>query len=466
VLAQLLSWTSARGQVPFDPLSIFLLTGWQITNGWNRAQTLRNLRKPRYADYARRFGFEDGLFPTEGGLRYWLTTIGQNSTSEETVLVDEDGLIEVAIQRLNQLLAQSVALFVEAGLLSPEAWKKALVCPDGMIHDAASRMRCSSVTDTCYQPTSPHHPRPCPAQEKQHRGCHCDTTACAQVCRYATPRDPQARFVYYRGSNQTQDNPNQPTDPAQANQKRGQARFGYRTIPLQLSDPIRRFSLVLLDDFLPANDREENPATALLLQLPIFYPDLGIDAVAGDKGLGYDVFLHAVYAKLHARRVVDLRAHQTDQACPEQSEGTRPSGLCAATTTRAVPSAPSAMPSRPTASTSTASVTSGPASTLAPTTLPPSFPSQGLPIRPMSVPTSTIPTVNSSTWESASRMTPSAWCETSPWAPQPGNASTTAPATPPRDAIPPSKAGTSNDCPSTATSGARHSPSRPTSGST
>ncbi len=42
VLAQLLGWTSARGQVPFDPVSIFLLTGWQITNGWSRAQTLRN----------------------------------------------------------------------------------------------------------------------------------------------------------------------------------------------------------------------------------------------------------------------------------------------------------------------------------------------------------------------------------------------------------------------------------------
>jgi len=193
------------------------------------------------------------------------------------------------------LLIQSVALFVEADLLSPEALKKALVCPDGMIHDAASRLRCSSVTDTCYQPTSPHNPRPCPAKEKERQGCDCDTTAYAQVCRHdATPRDPQARFVYYSGSNRTTDNPNQSTDPAQANKKRGQARFGYRTIPLQLPDPIRRFSLVLLDDFLPANEREENPATALLLQLPIFYPDLEIDAVTGDAGLGYGVFLHTV----------------------------------------------------------------------------------------------------------------------------------------------------------------------------
>lgn len=84
-----------------------------------------------------------------------------------------------------------------------------------------------------------------------------------------------------------------------------------------MSDPIRRFSLVLLANFLPASDREENPATALLLQLPIFYPNLEIHAVAADAALGYDVFLHTVYTKLHARRVVDLRAHQSDQACPD-----------------------------------------------------------------------------------------------------------------------------------------------------
>jgi hypothetical protein len=218
----------------------------------------------------------------------------------------------VAIQRLNQLLAQSVALFLQADLLSSEALKKALICPDGMIHDTASRMRCSSVTDTCYLPTSPHNPCPCPAKEKERQGCNCDTTACASTCRYATPRDLQARFVYYSGSNRTPDNPNQSTDPGQANKKRGKGRYGYRSLPLQLPDPIRRFSLVLLDDFLSASDREENPATALLLQLPIFYPDLEIDAVAGDAGLGYDIFLHTVYANLHARRVVDLRAHQTD----------------------------------------------------------------------------------------------------------------------------------------------------------
>ena len=315
VLAQRLGWTSGRGWCPFDPISMFLLQGWQITNIWNRAKTLDHLHDPRYADYAQRFGFEEGVFPTEGGMRYFLTALGQNSDAGgETIVVDWDNqcCIEVAVQYLNQLIVQSVALIREAGLLSPEAWRKALLCPDGMIHDAASRMRCASVQASCYQPPSLQTPRPCPAKEEGRRGCDCDTLACTEICRYATPRDAQARFVWYSGSNQSSDNPNQPTDPAQAQKKRGKGRYGYRSLALQLADAARRFDIVLLDDFQPANEREENPSTALLLQLSPFYLDLQPDTIAGDAGLGYDVFLRAVY-QLGAKRVIDLRAHPTDE---------------------------------------------------------------------------------------------------------------------------------------------------------
>ncbi len=90
VLAHLLGWTPARGHVPFDPVSLFLLTGWQLTKGWNRAQTLRHLSDPRYADYAQRFGFQDNIFPTEGGLRYFLTTLGQNSETDQQIMVDQE----------------------------------------------------------------------------------------------------------------------------------------------------------------------------------------------------------------------------------------------------------------------------------------------------------------------------------------------------------------------------------------
>ena len=315
VMAQGLGWRSGRGQIPFDPLSFFLLTGWQITNAWSRAQTLRQVRHPRYADYAQRFGFHDDCFPTEGGLRYFLTTLGHHSATGETVLLDEEEQVAVAVQGLNQLIAQCVALIRNTGLIRQEAWEQALLCPDGMIHEAASALRCTSVTDSCYQPISPTQPRPCPAKEKERQGCDCNTPSCAQICHHAPPRDPQARFVYYSGSNQPA-NPNQRAAKDDNKEPQGEAFYGYRSLPLQWADPQRRFSLVLLDDFLPANAREENPAAALLRQLPTFYPDLHVRDVAADAGFGYDVFLKTTYRALQARRLIDLRAHPTDRDKP------------------------------------------------------------------------------------------------------------------------------------------------------
>jgi hypothetical protein len=120
------------------------------------------------------------------------------------------------------------------------------------------------------------------------------------MCKRATPQDPQARFVWYTGRNQV-------------GLEEGQAHYGYRSLPLQLADRERRFSLTLLSDVRPANQREEVPAAALLLQLEKYYPDLGVDAVAGDAGVGFAVFLRTVYEHLKARRVVDLRGHESDR---------------------------------------------------------------------------------------------------------------------------------------------------------
>jgi hypothetical protein len=311
VLAQRLGWVSARGYEPFDPLSFFLLNGWQLTNRWTRTEALRHLGEERYADYAARFGFEDGRFPTEGGVRHFLTALGQHSPGE-WITVDEDSQLRIGWQQLNALIAQSVGLIHAAGLLSPNAWSQALVCPDGMLHAAASRLNCTAVTDTCYQPLTPVAPRACPAKEKGHQGCACDTLACAVVCQHATPRDSEARCVYYAGSNRPVASPNEPADGT-TGKSRGKLVYGYRSLPLELCDAERRFSLILSDDFRPANEREELPIAAQLLELAPHYPTLQVDAVAGDAGFGYDRILHLVYAELQARRVIDLRGHETDQ---------------------------------------------------------------------------------------------------------------------------------------------------------
>jgi hypothetical protein len=320
LLAWLLGWTSARGRVPFDPVSIFLFVGWQLANGWKRSTALNNLKAPRYADYARRFGFHDGHWPTEGGIRYFLTTLGIHSHAHgETISVamDETRSVEVAVQYLNYLLAGSVGLVRQAQLISPATWQAALVCPDGQIHNAASRMRCTSVQAACYQPTSSEQPRPCAAKEKGKRGCDCDTAACAQVCCQAPSRDPQARTVYYAGANQPHHaSPNAPAHPAPADAPKGELYYGYRSLPCQFAEWLRRYSMVLLDDTLSANDREENPSAAELLLLHRFYPDLVLAAAAGDAGLGYYAFLHTSYT-LGAKRVVDLRAEPGDQDKPQ-----------------------------------------------------------------------------------------------------------------------------------------------------
>ena len=319
VLAQRLGWTTARGHTPFDPISLFLLHGWQITNRWNRTKTLHNLHDPRYADYAHRFGFENGAFPTEGGFRYVLTTLGAHSQTPGhvvTIPLDDERTVDVAVEYLNDLIAGSVSLIHNAGIISPDAWQKALVCPDGMLHDAASRMRCSFVQDSCYQPLDPQtHTRPCPAKQAEtpRCGCPCDTVACAVVCQSATPRDPQARLVVYSGSNRHADNPNQPVSPSPEQKKGGKPRYGYRSLPMQLADPQRRTSVVLLDTLLSAPDREENPSAALLRQVSTFYPTLHLDTTAGDAGLGYDAYLHTAY-DLGIKRVLDLRADASDKS--------------------------------------------------------------------------------------------------------------------------------------------------------
>ncbi len=314
VLARRLNWTSARGYRPFDPVSLFLLQAWQIVNGWTRTDTLANLRKQRYADYAARFGFRPGIYPTEGGMRHFLTSLGRYSeVPGQTVRVqtDEGQAVDVAIQSLNQLLAGAVDLVRQAGLLSPQAWQEALVCPDGMLHQAASHLRCASVQDSCYQATTAQAPRPCPAKDKKRTGCDCNTAACAQSCQHAPARDVQARFVWYSSSNQRPDNPNRPAEAAQSASKPGKGCYGYRSQSLLLSDPIRRFHLRLLSDLMTATAREEVPATAMLRQLKRFYPDLHLDAFAADAAYGYDVVLHTLY-DMHVKRLVDLRAQATD----------------------------------------------------------------------------------------------------------------------------------------------------------
>ena len=297
ILAKRLYQPSALGRVPFDPVSLFLLFGWQLTNRWNRLEVLRHLREARYADYALTFGFggsgraDKGPLPSESGYRYFLTTLGK--------------------EPLHDLLVQSMDLVKLADLIPEQTQRAATVSFDGQIHDAASRLRCQSVQASCYQPTTSEAPRPCPAREKGQIGCPCDSLACKAVCKRATPRDPEARFVWYQGHNREGHNQGDPSSSAGASEAQsagGEGRFGYRSLPAELVDPLRRTSWTLDEaDLAPANGHEETPAGLLLKRVVGEYSWLHIAIAVGDSGLGYAPFLSVAY-ELDVRRVIDLRA--------------------------------------------------------------------------------------------------------------------------------------------------------------
>lgn len=299
-LARIIYAPSARGHVPFHPVSMFLLHSWRILNKWHRTQALSNLAAARYDDYRQRFGFAEKVYPTEGGLRYF-----------EIMLGSVGG---------NDLIAQTVELARAIGLVSQQAIQHGILGVDGMIHDAASRMRCNSVDDACYQPApSPDTSRTvsigarrCRAkEEKGRKGCDCTEMACAQICKHATPRDPKARFIVYEGHNQS-DGPNASSAHSGENKSsKGEPRYGYRTVCERLIDWVRRDSWVLAHDLLGANAPEDKAATELMKKVVRRYEWIRWKFAVADAGEGREPFLSTAY-ELGLRRVVGLRGAQVD----------------------------------------------------------------------------------------------------------------------------------------------------------
>jgi hypothetical protein len=335
VLAQIVYASSARGHVPFHPVSMFLLHSWRILNKWNRLEALRNLAKPEYDDYRQRFGFFKGIYPTEGGLRYFETMLGSRKESPDSVGIpsgdgqptDSEYPDTISRKRIgvhrrvlrtldgNDLIALTVELAHTIGIISQQAIQHGIFSIDGMLHDAASRMRCSSVDDACYQSA----PRKCRAkEEKERRGCDCTETPCAQVCKHATSRDPKARFIVYEGHNQS-DGPNTPsTHSSQNTSSQGQLRYGYRTVCGHLIDWARRDSLVLARGLLGANAPEDKLATRLMEQAVGRYEWVNWEFAVADAGEGREPFLSTAY-QLGLRRVVGLRADKSDAKVEEWS---------------------------------------------------------------------------------------------------------------------------------------------------
>lgn len=278
---------SAKGHTPFHPVSLFLLLAWRLLNGWGRSEVLRRLIDPRNDDYRRRFGFAPRVYPTEGGLRHFETRLGARSA--------------------NALIAQTVGLAQAGGCICREAIEHAILGVDGMLHDAASHPRCRCVDAACYRPA----PRACAAKAKGQKGCDCQEAACRQVCKHATPRDPEARLVIYAGHNRG-DSPNAPVGKvASGKPPRGKPRYGYSSLCLRLIDPVRRTSWVLGDEVLAANAPEDKAASGLMVETVVGYGWVHWEFAVADAGEGREPFLSTAY-RLGLRRVVGLRAAEGD----------------------------------------------------------------------------------------------------------------------------------------------------------
>jgi hypothetical protein len=294
LLAAHIYMASAKGQVPFHPVGMYLLSLFRRERNLSRHEVLRILRHPKDGLVLRHCtgfdGTEQSAFPSESGLRYF-----------------EAQITPELQQEINAL---QLDVLYQAGLLpvKPETNEQATLSFDGMLHEARSHIRCSSVKASCYQPL----PRPCPAQEKGKRGCDCDSEDCADICRQATPRDPQARFIVYTGNNKrARTSPNTPVQPQSQRSRIRRLVYGYYSYAGQLLDDSLATYWILPAAFGSATCGDPVLFPDNFAHLRTRFPWLEIGEVLADAGACEQTCLDAIW-DAGALRMVDICANKSD----------------------------------------------------------------------------------------------------------------------------------------------------------
>ena len=295
---------SAKGQVPFHPVSLLLAVCLRRELGLGWRALARLLAGPHGAGWRARLGFADGQTPSASGLRYFFRQVGADAIAT--------------------LCPQFVALLRAHGLCPEHSTfpddppdQGVTVSQDGMLHPARSRPSCQLTTDTCYQPLpDPAEPadarpaearsaegrataatgRPCRAREQEREGCTCATPACRDQCARASRLDPEARFIHYAGR-----------DGA-----RGTDVFGYRSVAERVLDDRVAVAWTLTSGLYPANTDERTIFVERVQALTATVPDLAIGEWLDDTGAGYGDCLDAVW-QLGALRMIDIRADPSDR---------------------------------------------------------------------------------------------------------------------------------------------------------
>jgi hypothetical protein len=278
---------SAKGQVPFHPVSLFLCVCLrrELNCGWLALAKL--LAGEHGAGWRRLFGFQEGLTPSASGMRYFFNLVGP-------------GKFEELCSLFTDLLHQASLLPQHSTYPGDPPQRGLTISHDLMLHEARSNMDCPQVTDTCYEPL----PRPCPAKEAGKEGCDCSEEACAQACRRATPLDMEARYIHYQGCNKyadllTQDN------------ARGRDVYGYASNPDRLLDDRFACAWTIRTGLQPANADERNLFPQSFACLQVRFPYLKIGEVLADAALGFQCCLDPIW-QAGALRLVDIRAAAGD----------------------------------------------------------------------------------------------------------------------------------------------------------
>ncbi len=280
---------NGRGGTPFDPVSLFLccLLRWELQRGWGKLA--RFLASEEGACWRRLCGFEPGDTPSASVLRTAFHALG---TAFHT-----------------DLCPRFITLLAETGLLPPHdphsdtpARDGLPVAVDGMLHAAHSTMKCSQVTDSCFEPPAAEQSRPCSAREAGKPGCACDTPACEQHCKRVTSRDPDARFIHYTGRNQEGEK-----DP-----QRERNVHGYRSYAHSLVDDELHTYWVGYSTVQPANADERIIFPADFTHVQQRLPQLPISELVADAALGYTACLELIY-EAGAIPIVDIRSAPGDQ---------------------------------------------------------------------------------------------------------------------------------------------------------
>lgn len=287
-LAQFYYFQTVKGQIPFDPVSLFLCICLRRELNLSGRVLATLLAGEHGAGWRRLFGFREGVTPSASGLRYFFHTVGPEVFDE-------------LCPSFTDLLHQADLLPEHSTYPGDPSHQGVTISHDIMLHETRSNMNCAHVTDSCYQPT----PRPCPAREAGKEECDCSEEACLQICRRATPLDAEARYIHYEGRNKEADLTTQ--DNAQ-----GRDVYGYASNPDRLIDDRFACAWTIRTDLHPATADERDLFPTSFAHLQTRLPYLNIGEVLADAALGFQCCLDPIW-KAGALRMVDIRADKNDQ---------------------------------------------------------------------------------------------------------------------------------------------------------